>query len=251
MSVFSDMMSDMSNQALMKPCSGLSLAEVSSIKDPENLGRIKCKHYTADEDFGETGWIYCITPFGGKEYGCFIHPRVGDIVALVYEDGNIDRPYAIGSLWVGEAKPPVEITDGSNEVYKFITPNKSFAEFSDTEQKERITLQTPKERKVVLDDENELISVSDGKNTLEINGKSGEMQITCEKKLTIKVGEGVTITCDGSSGEIQIKTNTGITLDSAKVQIKASGEAAVEGNGSVTVKSSGVATIKGSMTKIN
>lgn len=77
------------------------------------------------------------------------------------------------------------------------------------------------------------------------------MELTCEKKLTIKVGSGVTITCDGNSGAVEIKTNSKIELNSAKIGVKASGEASVEGSGSVTVKSSGVMTIKGSMTKIN
>ena len=50
---------------------------------------------------------------------------------------------------------------------------------------------------------------------------------------------------------MEIKTNSKIELKSAKIGVKASGEASVEGSGSVTVKSSGVMTIKGSMTKIN
>ena len=61
----------------------------------------------------------------------------------------------------------------------------------------------------------------------------------------------MTISCDGNSGAVEIKTNSKITLNSAKVAIKASGEASLEGSGSVAVKSSGIATVKGSMTKIN
>ena len=112
-------------------------------------------------------------------------------------------------------------------------------------------MSTPKGHRIDLDDENDVISVTDGKNKLDIIGKSGSVELTCEKKLTIKVGSGVTITCDGNSGAVEIKTNSKIELKSAKIGVKASGEASVEGSGSVTVKSSGVMTIKGSMTKIN
>lgn len=245
------MLSDIGNQGGVTPCSGISLAEVTSIKDPQNKGRVKCRYLTADKDLGETGWIFCLTLFGGKDYGCFAHPNVGDIVALCYEDGDIHRPFVIGSLWIKDSKPPLNITDGKNEVYKFVTPNKSFVELSDTDKKERITLSTPKSRKAVLDDEKELISLTDGKNSIELNGKTGQVEISCEKKLVIKVGSSVTITCDGNSGAVEIKANSKAVVDSAKVQIKASGEASIEGSGSVAVKSSGIATIKGSMTKIN
>lgn len=232
-------------------CNGIALAEVTAIKDPKNHGRVKCRYLTADKNLGETGWIYCLTPFGGKEYGCFFHPGIGDIVALAYEDGDVHRPFVIGSLWAKKNTPPASVSDGKNEIFKLITPNKSYVEFSDAPKKEHITVSTPKGHRIDLDDENDVISVTDGKNKLDISGKSGSVELTCEKKLTIKVGSGVTITCDGNSGAVEIKTNSKIELNSAKIGVKASGEASVEGSGSVTVKSSGVMTIKGSMTKIN
>lgn len=251
MSSLAEMMAGSGESSCMEKCSGIALAEVTAIKDPKNKGRVKCKYLTSDKDVGETGWIYCLTPFGGKEYGCFMHPGVGDVVAVAYENGDIHRPFVIGSLWVKKSTPPVTISDGKNETFKFITPNKSFVEFTDKQKKECITVSTPKGHKMSFDDEKNIISVTDGKNKLDINGKTGAVELTCDKKLTIKVGSGVTISCDGNSGAVEIKTNSKITLNSAKVAIKASGEASLEGSGSVAVKSSGIATVKGSMTKIN
>lgn len=103
-------------------CTGIALAEVTAIKDPKNHGRVKCRYLTADKDLGETGWIYCLTPFGGKEYGCFFHPGIGDIVALAYEDGDVHRPFVIGSLWAKKNTPPASLSDGKNEIFKLITP---------------------------------------------------------------------------------------------------------------------------------
>ena len=124
-------------------CTGIALAEVTAIKDPKNHGRVKCRYLTADKDLGETGWIYCLTPFGGKEYGCFFHPGIGDIVALAYEDGDVHRPFVIGSLWAKKNTPPASVSDGKNEIFKLITPNKSYVEFSDAPKKEHITVSTP------------------------------------------------------------------------------------------------------------
>lgn len=231
--------------------SGISLAIITNINDPKNLGRVKCKYITSDKDAGETGWLYCITPFGGDQYGSFFHHNVGDVVAITYENGDIHRPFVIGCLWVKDAKPPLKVSNGKNEEYKLITPNKSYVDFVDTKGKEKITVATPKNRTVVLDDENQLIEMSDGKNKILMNGKTGQVDLTCDKKLTIKVGTGVTITCDGNTGAINIKTNKEITLNSAQINAKASGTAEVSSGGALTLKASGVTTVKGSMTKIN
>lgn len=230
---------------------GIALAKITNIKDPKNLGRVKCAYITSDSDAGETGWIFCLTSFGGSQYGAFFHPNVGDIVALAYEKGDIHRPFVIGSLWAGDSKPPVAVQDGKNEEYKFITPNKSFIDLIDTQGKEKITVSTPKNRQVVLDDENQEITVTDGKTQLKITEKDGTTELKCDKKLIIKVGSGVTIQCDGTSGAIEIKANKEIKVSAAQINEKASGTLEISGNGSATVKSSGMLTLKGSMTKIN
>lgn len=230
--------------------SGIALAKITNINDPKNLGRVKCAYITSDKDAGETGWLYCITPFGGNQYGSFFHPNVDDVVAIAYENGDIHRPFVIGCLWVKDAKPPLKVTNGKNEEYKFITPNKSYVDFVDTKGKEKITVATPKDRTIILDDEKQLMQVSDGKNSISVDGKTGEVSLTCDKKLTIKVGAGVTITCDGTTGAVNIKTNKEVALDSAQINVKASGTAQVTGS-MLTLKSSGVTTVKGSVTKIN
>lgn len=242
-----------SNEPLEKRSvrNGISLAKITNIKDPQNLGRVKCAYLTSDKDAGETGWIYCLTPFGGNGYGAFFHPNIDDVVAIAYEGGDIHRPIVIGCVWAGQSKPPIAVTDGKNEEYKFITPNKSCIDISDTKDKEKITVSTPKDRKIVIDDENQEISVTNGKSSIKLSEKSGAVEMVCEKKLTIKVGSGVTIECDGNSGSVSIKTNKDITLSAAQLNAKASGTAEISGSGSVTVKSSGMLTLKGSMTKIN
>lgn len=230
---------------------GLSLAKITNIKDPKNLGRVKCAYITSDKDAGETGWIFCLTMFGGNGYGACFHPNVGDVVALAYENGDIHRPFVIGSLWAGNSKPPVSVKDGKNEEYQFITPNKSFVDFIDKQGKEKITVSTPKNRQVVLDDEKQEMTISDGKTSLKISEKNGTTELKCDKKLTIKVGNGVTIECDGTSGAVKIKANKEINISAAQISEKASGTLEMSGNGSATLKSSGVLTVKGSMTKIN
>ena len=231
---------------------GIAIAKITDIKDPKNLNRVKCAYITADKETGQTGWVFCITPFGGKEYGAFFQPNVGDIVAIAYENGDVHRPFVIGCLWVGkDVKPPLTVQDGKNEEYKFTTPNKSFIDFVDTKDKEKITVSTPKGRKFVLDDEKQEITITDGKSGLKISEKNGTVELTCDKKLTIKVGQGATVEIDGNSGSIRIKGNKEVNIEAAQVAVKASGTGEISANGSLEVKSSGMLTVKGSMTKIN
>ncbi len=230
---------------------GISLARVTSITDPKNLGRVKCSFVTSDKDAGETGWIYCVTLFGGNGSGTFFHPNVGDIVALAFENGEVERPIVLGSVWIEKNKPPLAVKDGKNDDYTITTPNKSVVELHDEKGKERISVTTPKKRALVLDDEKELMSLSDGKNAVEIDGKKGEITIKAEKKLTLKVGSGVTVTFDGTAGGVKVDAKKELSVSSAQVAVKASGTAEIKGSGSVTVQSSGVLTLKGSMTKIN
>ena len=95
------------------------------------------------------------------------------------------------------------------------------------------------------------MTISDGKTSLKISEKNGTTELKCDKKLTIKVGTGVTIECDGTSGAVKIKANKEINISAAQISEKASGTLEMSGNGSATLKSSGVLTVKGSMTKIN
>lgn len=230
---------------------GIALATITNIKDPKNLNRVKCAYIIHDRETIETGWVFCITPFGGNEYGAFFRPNVGDIVALAFENGDIHRPFVIGCLWGGDNKPPLTVQDGKNEEYKFITPNKSFVDLVDTKGKEKITVSTPKGRQLVLDDENEEISITDGKSSIKVSEKNGTPEIACEKKLVIKVGQGASVEIDGQSGSIKIKGNKDIVMEAAQISVKASGTGEISANGSLDVKSSGMLTVKGSMTKIN
>ena len=230
---------------------GIVLATVTNIKDPKNMGRVKCAYITSEKDPGDTGWIFCMTSFGGSNYGSFFHPNVDDVVVLAFENGDIHRPFVLGCLWAGSSKPPATVQDGKNEEYKLITPNQSFVQFTDTKGKEKITVSTPKNRQVILDDEKQEMTISDGKTTLKISEKNGTTELKCDKKLTIKVGSGVTIECDGNSGTVKIKANKEVSISAAQINEKASGTMELSGNGSTTVKSSGMLTLKGSMTKIN
>ena len=159
--------------------SGVILAEVTNIKDPDNLNRLKCKPVTADKDVGETDWCFCMAPMGGQGYGQFFFPKVGDLVLLTYLGGDVHHPIVLGSYWANDIKAPYSIKDGVNEIRCIKTPAGIEIKLEDTEKKEKLTLTTPSGAMLQLDDENKSLALQDknGENKLTILWEKGEITL--------------------------------------------------------------------------
>ena len=74
------------------------VAFVENNLDPNQLGRVRIKYpwqTTTDES---SPWVRMATPFATNGGGVTFKPENGDEVLLNYEDGNIERPYVVGSL---------------------------------------------------------------------------------------------------------------------------------------------------------
>jgi hypothetical protein len=74
------------------------VAFVENNLDPNKLGRVRVRYpwQTANGDCSP--WVRMATPFATNGGGVTFKPEEGDEVLLNYEDGNIERPYIVGSL---------------------------------------------------------------------------------------------------------------------------------------------------------
>lgn len=230
---------------------GVTLATVTNINDPEKLGRVRCKFVTKNNEALELDWAYVMTPFGGKQCGFYFMPNVDDLVLVAFEDGDIHRPFIIGGLWGKLVEPPHKITDGKNELYLIKTPNQSIIELADKKGEEVISIKTPKGRKVELNDKEQQIALSDGNNSITLDGQGGEVKIKCKNKLTIEVGSGNTISIDGMGGTVKIAGQQSVDMESVQVKITAKATATVKGNAQVTVEGGGMTSVKGGILKLN
>lgn len=87
---------------------GVYLAEVVSVEDPQSLSRVQVRLLNADgvgEQDGPT-WARVAVPFAGRERGGFFIPDVGDEVLVSFVQGDSRLPVVIGGLWNGSASPP-------------------------------------------------------------------------------------------------------------------------------------------------
>jgi type VI secretion system secreted protein VgrG len=75
----------------------------------DGYGRVKLQfHWDRLGNYNEMSspWIRVMTPAAGSEFGQIRLPRVGEEVAVVYANGNIDHPLILGALYNQQHMPP-------------------------------------------------------------------------------------------------------------------------------------------------
>jgi uncharacterized protein involved in type VI secretion and phage assembly len=191
---------------------GVYPAIVSDIKDPDSTGRVKVtlpwSPDTAQERYEI--WARLATLMGGNKRGSWFVPDVNDEVLVVFEGGDVRRPYVIGSLWNGSDAPPQSMDSGGRNFKKVLkSRNGVQVTLDDADGKETFIAETPGGQKVTL---------KDGPGSVEIADSNGN---------SIKLAaSGVTITASAS-----------VTINASSVTISAS-----------SLTHSGTATISGALT---
>jgi uncharacterized protein involved in type VI secretion and phage assembly len=179
---------------------GAVVGVVSNNQDPDGGARVKVTFpwLSGDE---ESHWARVASFMAGAERGAYFLPEVGDEVLVIFEHGDISRPYVIGVLWNGEDQPPAANDDGANNLRVIKSRSGHLIKLDDTEGSEKI----------------------------EIIDKGGENAVTWDaasKKITVVAGQ-----------DIEVKAGSGkILLEATTVEIKASGEATIEASGTLTLK---------------
>lgn len=225
---------------------GLRLAKVTNITDPDKQNRVKVRTLAPDNDKNilETDWCPVVMPLSGKSCGVFAMPSVDDLVLIAYLEGDLTCPYVIGGTWNDKSPAPYTVQDGKNVNFSVKTPGGSELLFYDEKDKEYITLTTPKKAALLLNDEKKTASFTDPdkKNSVTVNWEKGEIEIKADKKITLTAGKA-SIVLDGS-GKITIKADTSVELSSAGIKSDASNANKISGS-TVEVGAKGKLTLKG------
>ncbi len=191
---------------------GVIPAIVTSLEDPEKLGRVKVKFPV--RDCGEEGyWARVATLMAGKERGSYFLPDVDDEVLVAFEEGEISKPYIIGCLWNKEDKPPVTDGDEKNNIKKITSRSGHEIIFGDDSEnkKEKLEIHTKAGHVILLDDSSgsEKVEIKDksGSNSIVIDSSQNAMTIQCGGQLKIK-SNMIEIASDTT-----MKINAGATLE--------------------------------------
>lgn len=207
--------------------------------DSQMPGRICVNIPVRDGTSNDTIWARMVMPSSGKEWGHYFLPEIGDQVLIVFEQGNIEKPFVIGCIPKDNNRFLSRSVDKDNQYKKIITKNGNSIIFEDNMQgdgdNDKIKIVTAKENhSISLDNERKEISIKDksGNNQIILKTETGHMQVKCEKKLVLEVGDNIKITLNGNNGAVNVECN--------KFNVKASGGINLESNSSTKVTGSNV-----------
>ena len=178
------------------PCDlmrGCHLAEVTSVQDPDGLGRVRVKLLTLDGDQDAEIWARVAVPFAGADRGAFFLPDVQDEVLVAFVSADSRWPVVIGGLWNGGARPPETL--GGDRVDRWTITGRAGTRVAIVEEQgsERIQLTTP-------------------------GGISGELTDAGGGKVELKDASGNSITIDSQGITLQAASKVKVSAGQVEVQ---------------------------------
>jgi uncharacterized protein involved in type VI secretion and phage assembly len=198
---------------------GVMVAIVTDNLDPMQLGRVKLKFPSLDDAY-ESDWARVVQPGAGPDRGLVVLPEVNDEVLVVFEAGDIRRPYVVGGLYNGQDKPSLGTPDlydmGKITRRGFVSSKNHRIVFLDSEIKSGVCLLS-------------------GNDSLRFALKESESTITMHSDGTISITSG---------GKLEIESGS-------DVSIKAAANLELEGDAGVKLKSSGIVDIDGTFIQLN
>ena len=124
---------------------GVVPARVVDHNDPKKMGRLKVQFFWQTD--GSTHWARATSPHAGPDRGFMFMPEIGDEVAVIFEDGDPERPIILGSLWNGVQQAPRLGYYGediaANDVKRILTKSGNRIQIADVNGNEAITIATP------------------------------------------------------------------------------------------------------------
>jgi uncharacterized protein involved in type VI secretion and phage assembly len=177
---------------------GLVVGQVTNNDDPEKLCRVKVKFPALTED-DESTWARLASPGGGSARGIQWVPEIGDEVLVGFEMDDTNRPIVVGGLWSRSDKPPESALVDGGQV------------------KGRVLASRKNSRVLLTDDPKTSVEVSLGDAACRLHLEKSSSSLEGEDKLVV------------SARQIEIKATDSVTIEGARISVKASGELAANG----------------------
>jgi phage baseplate assembly protein V len=205
---------------------GVLVASVVNNRDPKGLGRVQVRLLGKANGY----WARVAVPMAGAKRGTYFLPDIDDQVLVAFEAGDPARPFVLGGLWNGQARPPASNADGQNNLRLIKSRSGHSLSLDDTPENESVTIQSKSGHKLVLSDAgtDSKVSIVDANNALSIvvDATAGAITVTAQR------------------GDIILRAPSGrVRLEGASVELEASGLLDIQAGATVSVN--------GSLVKIN
>jgi uncharacterized protein involved in type VI secretion and phage assembly len=175
-------------------------------------------------------------PFATQFIGLAGIPRIGDLVILIFVNGDINAPIAVGRLYNDEDRPPIN----NAEEIVYIPPYKV------NSKARRIYLEFPQGMILKITDEEVDIKAGDTKVVIARNGdvvieSKANVSVLAEGDASLKSKGNMIITGDcikiESKKDLNLKSGNALKLSSdADAEIKASAGMSVEASAQLKIK---------------
>lgn len=224
---------------------GVAVAVVTNNEDKDDLARIKVKYpWRHDED--ESFPARILAPMAGNGMGVYFLPEVGDEVLVGFENGEIDHPIVLGSLWSKTMPPPETNADKKNNRRLIKSRSGHFLIFDDKAGEEKIEIIDKTGKNLVT------IESKDNKITIK---SEGDIHIEAKQKISLKAKE-ITMETDKdisaeAGGKIALKASGDFKAEGSNAEVKAQGMGKFESGGNLDLKAGGNNTVKGAIVMIN
>lgn len=180
---------------------GIVIGVVSSLEDPDRLGRVKVTYPHLDD--AESDWARLTSPMAGPDRGVFFRPEVNDEVLVALEHGDYRRPYILGALWNQEDTPPPDDGEPAENNWRLIKSRSGHI--------------------IKFDD-------AAGGEKIEIIDKDGSRRVTIDS-----ANKKIQVICD--DGDVEVSAGSGnVTVEATTVELKASCNMTLEASGTMTIK---------------
>jgi uncharacterized protein involved in type VI secretion and phage assembly len=140
---------------------------VTDVNDPESLGRIKAKVPEVLGDL-DSPWAFPCASYAGDGIGFYAIPKVGSGVWIEFEAGDPSRPIWTGAWWARGELPRNEQAADTQPPLKILRSEQGLL--------------------LALDDDAEMISLSDsnGNNFLNIRVNQGQLTVQATTKVVVE-----------------------------------------------------------------
>jgi phage protein D/phage baseplate assembly protein gpV len=216
---------------------GAVIGQVSDNNDPEKLGRVKVTLPWLSDDY-VSAWARTVHAGAGKDRGMLFIPEVGDEVLVVFEQGDLRRPYVLGGLYNGIDKPdakgidPIDSGSGAVNRRSIVSRKGHRIDLLDQDgQKEGITLAT-----------------GDGKLSVTVDATSTTITVHADGTVKIEGSQGITI--DSAGAKLELKGGEVSVTATGNLQLKGA-NTTLEGSAQTEVKGGAMCSVSAAMVKIN
>ena len=211
---------------------GTAIGIVTGTQDPDGLARVQVR-FPWLGDGSTSSWARVATPMAGRDRGMLFIPEVDDEVLVAFELGDIGAPYVVGSLWNHVDVPPEPGAGGENNVRLIRSRSGHELRFDDTPGSESVEITTTTGQRIRLDDGND--------RAILVDAGSGDIELRADRSVTIE-----------SAGDLVLKAGGDLTLEAGTdLAATATGSASIEGVARAELTSSAHVNVKGAIVTIN